>query len=156
VALFLARVIGQVEVWLLQPMWLPTMDYWYSGLLPYPVLLPVQMALLMFMAVATWNQTAARLAAPRQERKWKRVVRVFAAIYFGSMAVRLIIQWRHGAEDVLAAGGIPVAFHWVLALYLLLLAREAPKAMELSRLKRRARPLRSRYCGMRRPAILPR
>ena len=32
-------------------------------------------------------------------------------------------KFLRGAEDVIAAGGIPVAFHWVLALFLLVLSR---------------------------------
>jgi len=123
-ALFLGRVIGQVEVLLIGPAWLPGMEYWYSGLLPYPVLLPVQIALLMFMAVLTWHQTVARIAAPKQKRKWKCAVRAFAVLYFMAMVARIGAQWLLGAADLLAAGGIPVAFHFVLALYLLLLARE--------------------------------
>ena len=32
------------------------MDAWYSGLLPYPLLLPAQIAILMLMAVVAWNR----------------------------------------------------------------------------------------------------
>jgi hypothetical protein len=34
VALFAARVVGQLEALLVGPGWLPDMDAWYSGLLP--------------------------------------------------------------------------------------------------------------------------
>ena len=56
VALFAARVIGQFETLLVAPAWLPDMDAWYSGLLPYPLLLPAQIAILMLMAVVAWNR----------------------------------------------------------------------------------------------------
>ncbi len=36
---FLGRVLGQVTVVLLEPDWLPPMQDWYSGLLPYSILL---------------------------------------------------------------------------------------------------------------------
>jgi hypothetical protein len=49
IALFFARVVGQIEVLLLAPDWLPPMSAWYSGLLPYPILLPAQIGLLMLM-----------------------------------------------------------------------------------------------------------
>ena len=49
--LFLARVIGQIYVGLYAPSFLPPWDEWYSGLLPYPWLLPIQILLLMWMAV---------------------------------------------------------------------------------------------------------
>ena len=44
IALFFVRVLGQIEVLLLAPDWLPPMAAWYSGLLPYPILLPAQIA----------------------------------------------------------------------------------------------------------------
>ena len=40
IALFAARVIGQFEVMLFAPDWLPPMEAWFSGLLPYHLLLP--------------------------------------------------------------------------------------------------------------------
>ena len=46
--LFLGRVLGQILVILTVPAWLPSPEHWYSGLLPYPVLLPAQILLLMF------------------------------------------------------------------------------------------------------------
>ena len=42
VVLFAARVLGQFEALLLTPDWLPDMDAWYSGLMPYYLLLPAQ------------------------------------------------------------------------------------------------------------------
>ena len=56
IALFAARVIGQFEALVAQPAWLPDMDAWYSGLLPYHLLLPLQIALLMLMSVVAWNR----------------------------------------------------------------------------------------------------
>ena len=49
VGLFLLRVLGQLEVVLIAPAWLPPMEQWYSGLLPYPLLLPAQILILMLM-----------------------------------------------------------------------------------------------------------
>src|SRR5688572_23043671 len=117
VGLFLLRVLGQLEVVLIAPDWLPPMEQWYSGLLPYPLLLPAQILLLMLMTglvVHEMRQSQVR------ERNWLRVA---SLIYFAAMVVRLIFQFVRGADDVIAAGGIPVAFHWVLALFLLVLSR---------------------------------
>lgn len=124
-ALFLLRVVGQIEVWLLAPEWLPPMQAWYSGLLPYPLLLPAQILLLMLMAVLAYRRT---VAAPRaaQNRHGHRVLRGLALMYFAVMAVRLL--WTlsmHGGEFYLH-GGIPIAFHWVLALFVLVYARAKP------------------------------
>ena len=120
--LFLLRVLGQIEALLLAPSWLPPMQDWYSGLLPYPVLLPAQIVLLMIMAVIAANQTLTNTHAPG---RWRRWVRVFAVAYFAAMTLRLLIQLGRGAPDVIAAGGIPVVFHYVLALFLCVLARPA-------------------------------
>lgn len=116
IGLFLLRVLGQLEVVLIAPIWLPPMEQWYSGLLPYPLLLPAQILILMLMTGLTVNEMR-RPHAPR--RDWLRVV---SLIYFTAMLSRLILQYLRGADDLIAAGGIPVAFHWVLALFLLVLS----------------------------------
>lgn len=121
-ALFLLRVVGQIEVWLLAPSWLPPMQAWYSGLLPYPLLLPAQILLLMLMAVLAYRRTVGTPHA-RQNRGGLRMLRGLALAYFASMAVRLFWTLRmHGSEFYLH-GGIPIAFHWVLALFVLVYAR---------------------------------
>ena len=123
IALFAARVIGQFEALVAAPAWLPDMDAWYSGLLPYPILLPVQIALLMLMSVVAWNRRVrtGRFATARP--RLARLLRGLALLYFLLMALRLGFDIRdHGAE-FWRAGAIPVAFHWVLALFLLASAR---------------------------------
>ena len=47
--LLLLRVIGQIIVVLRAPRWLPPMEQWQSGLLPYPVLLLGQAIVLTLM-----------------------------------------------------------------------------------------------------------
>jgi hypothetical protein len=123
VGLFFLRVIGQVEALLLAPPWLPPMYDWYSGLLPYPLLLPAQIALLMLMSVLVFREMELHPTLSARPARWRRWVRGAALIYFAVMVVRLAVQLARGAEDVIAAGGIPVAFHWVLALFLLVLSR---------------------------------
>lgn len=49
-ALFAARVTGQALVAFLGVGWLPAMDRWCSGLMPYPYLLPAQLLLIALMA----------------------------------------------------------------------------------------------------------
>jgi hypothetical protein len=118
--LFFLRVIGQVEVWLITPAWLPPMEFWYSGLVAYPLLLPAQIVLLMAMAVVAIDETRGK---PLGSARTLRAVRAIALLYFGSMLLRLIVQLARGASDALAAGGIPIAFHWVIALFLYELGR---------------------------------
>lgn len=118
-ALFLLRVVAQIEVLLLAPAWLPPMQAWYSGLLPYPLLLPAQIGILIAMGfIGGRNSVAAPLTS-----RWHEPMRMFALCYFSVMVLRLGIQLLRGTTDVIDAGGIPIAFHWILALYLLVLSR---------------------------------
>jgi hypothetical protein len=124
IGLFLLRVLGQLEVVLIAPAWLPPMEQWYSGLLPYPLLLPAQILILMLMTGLTVNEMRRPqpfFARPAGRWNWLRDLSI---IYFAVMVLRLVLAFLRGAEDVIAAGGIPVAFHWVLALFLLVLSRD--------------------------------
>ena len=121
-ALFAARVIGQFEALVAAPAWLPDMDAWYSGLLPYYLLLPVQILLLMSMTVVAWNRRVRTGRFAMARPRLARLLRGLALLYFLLMALRLVIYRDHGAE-FWRAGAIPVAFHWVLALFLLVSAR---------------------------------
>jgi hypothetical protein len=49
--LLAGRVAGQLIVYLYAPRWLPPMEEWQSGLLPYPVLLASQGVVLTFMTL---------------------------------------------------------------------------------------------------------
>jgi hypothetical protein len=77
----------------------------------------------MLMATVAWNRRMRNGSFARSNPRVARALRVLAAIYFAVMAVRLGMNifdngaefWRHGA--------IPVAFHWVLALFLLVSGR---------------------------------
>ena len=111
--LFLARVAGQALVVFVGVAWLPPVESWYSGLLPYPVLLPAQLVILAAQAVldrAAWTGRA-WLVRPRPEAA--RRLRWFSYAYAVAMAVRWAVTGTHG---------IPVVFHWVLAAYLYTLA----------------------------------
>ena len=129
VALFAARVIGQLEARLLAPERLPDMDAWYSGLLPYPLLLPAQIALLMIMSAVAWNRRIRTGCFARANPRIAGALRLFALLYFTAMAVRLAVNINVNGVDYWSEGAIPVAFHWVLALFLLVSARAAGESM---------------------------
>jgi hypothetical protein len=124
--LFAARVIGQLQTLLLRPDWLPGMEAWYSGLMPYPLLLPVQIAILMLMAVVAWNPRVRQGLFAREQPRRAFLLRMFAGLYFAVMAVRLAVNINANREDFWSEGAIPVAFHWVLALFILVSGREVP------------------------------
>ena len=125
IALFAARVLGQLETLLVQPQWLPDMDAWYSGLLPYPLLLPAQIACLMAMSAVAWNRRVRTGCFARANPRGAYALRIFAGLYFVVMGVRLGVNFIDNGADFWHAGAIPVAFHWVLALFILVSGRSS-------------------------------
>ena len=107
-ALFVARVAGQALVAFAGVSWLPSMDAWYSGLLPYRLLLPVQIfivAVQLTIDGQVWRASGF-FSAPRP--RLGRALRGISYVYALAMLARWLI-WRTHA--------IPIAFHWVLAAY---------------------------------------
>ncbi len=122
-ALFFLRVAGQLLVLLAKPRWLPPMKDWYSGLIPYGILLPVQVAILVLMTRIALDITRNHAYFALQRAGVGRGVLIFAVLYALSMAVRLAIRLRrHPGLRWYEGGMIPTMFHFVLAGFLLLFA----------------------------------
>ena len=153
-ALFLLRVLGQIEVWLIAPEWLPPMDAWHSGLLPYSLLLPGQIVLLMVMAMVAARETYFVLTRRRRPQRWHRIARYAGYAYFLAMFLRLVFQWWRGARDLVTAGAIPVVFHWVLALFIVLLARKTAPAVAAEETTRTATDIQRAAVDLPRPRPL--
>lgn len=116
---FIARVLGQLVVLLYAPSWLPPMKDWYSGLVPYPVLLPTQIAIAALMTWMIRNPPAPRAA---------RAITIFAIIYAAAMFIRFILlRTQHPDLQWWEGGMIPIFFHWVLAAFLFGYARTAAR-----------------------------
>jgi hypothetical protein len=111
--LFLARVAGQALVVFADVRWLPPADAWYSGLLPYPVLLPAQVVILILQAIVDQAAWAGRAWLLRPRPRAARALQRFSYVYALAMAVRYVVTGTHA---------IPVVFHWILAAYLYALA----------------------------------
>lgn len=121
--LFFTRVFGQVMAGLYAPAWMPPMEAWYSGLVPYPVLLPAQMALLMFMAVITTGQTRNGSGCYQPRPVVARRLQTVAYVYAAAMALRYLVAVRTTDIQFWYDGGlVPVVFHWVLASFIWLAA----------------------------------
>jgi hypothetical protein len=120
--LFLLRVLGQVYVGLYTPAWLPSWPEWYSGLLPYPLLLPAQLLLLMWMTVISCDNTRAAGRFYVESARAQRRLRWAAALYAGVMALRYGLTMALAPEMRWLHGTIPIGFHFVLAGYLWVLA----------------------------------
>jgi hypothetical protein len=122
--LFLARVLGQVLVALGYGWFLPPMPEWYSGLMPYPLLLPTQIIILGVMA---WLNRNALRASGIFARPHPRAARWFlgiSVVYALGMVVRYFVSGQlHPERRFWPPGSIPIVFHLVLASYLYLLGR---------------------------------
>ena len=55
-------------------------------------------------------------------------LRIFALLYFVVMAIRLAANINENRPDFWSEGAIPVAFHWVLALFIMVAGRPASSA----------------------------
>ena len=123
-ALFFLRVLGQVLVAFAHVGWLPAMGEWYSGLLPYPLLLPAQILILTVMLKIglDFSRGAGWSVVPRPRlAPW---LVGFSAVYFAVMVIRYVLTMAlHPERRWLGTGTIPVVFHWVLAGYLFTLGR---------------------------------
>ena len=104
-ALFVLRVAGQAMVAFFDVQWLPPMERWYSGLVPYGILLPAQIAIVVLMAkiCADFTRRWGFFVQPR--RFFAMYWLWFAWVYLAGMIVRFLVQ----------GPTIPVFFHWVLA-----------------------------------------
>lgn len=115
-ALFLARVVGQIVAATIAPRWLPPMARWYSGLMPYRYLLPTQIVFVVLMAAATVEVAT---ETPPLGAMWHDggVVMVWASyVYALAMTVR---AFRYALTPPERRGVlIPIVFHFVLAAFL--------------------------------------
>ena len=92
------RVIGQIVVVLFAPRWLPPMEQWQSGLLPYPVLVAGQAVVLTLMV---WISADFSRGAGFFLRPWPGAA-------LRDPVVQLPVLWRDGrplrGQDDAAAG----------------------------------------------------
>ncbi|MEM1013424.1 MAG: hypothetical protein AAGI46_14530 [Planctomycetota bacterium] len=123
---FAGRVLGQVVVAFdIGPAndWLPPMEAWYSRLVPYSVLLPAQVLILVLQAMhigKLWR----RPAVPALSFAFG--LKVFAVAYALAMLLRyaVILLRNEGFGPEWWSGSvIPVTFHQVLAAYLFIWAK---------------------------------
>jgi hypothetical protein len=114
-ALFVLRVAGQAMVAFFGVDWLPPMDRWYSGLLPYEYLLPAQILIIAVMAKICADFTRHRGFFVQPRRFFAVYWFWFGWIYLAAMLLRYPIQLDLRPEAPI----IPIFFHWVLASFVI-------------------------------------
>jgi len=116
--LFFLRVLGQALVAFFSVSWLPAVQQWFSGLIPYPVLLTIQIVMMVCMAKISmdiWLGTG-HFATPRPS--YAQFLIAFSAIYAGAMTLRYVLTMIYRPEMRWLGGTIPIFFHFVLAAFL--------------------------------------
>ena len=116
--LFFLRVAGQMLVARFDVRFLPAMEHWYSGLLPYPILLTAQIvivALQVRMCADFWRGHG-YFVAPKPAAG--RVLKWLSYLYAAAMATRYVVTMALFPERRWLGGVIPIVFHLVLAAYL--------------------------------------
>ena len=121
-ALFTGRVAGQLAVSLDAAPFLPPMEQWQSGLLPYPVLLASQLVLIVGLGTIC-RQFSRGDGYFVERRPWLGTPLWIAGwIYAGGMLVRYAVWMAIKPEERWTGDLIPVVFHIVLASFLLVVA----------------------------------
>ena len=119
--LFFLRVVGQLLVVCCQVSWLPPMSHWYSGLMPYPILLPTQLAILALQVKINLDWASQSGCFTRPRLRLGKGLQQFSYGYAAVMAVRYGVTMALFPERRwLGEGTIPIVFHFVLAGYLFL------------------------------------
>lgn len=95
--------------------WLPPMESWYSGLMPYPYLLPSQFLIIALYSKVCLDFTRGEGFFVRPRPVFGRGVLVFGYLYLVSMIVRYAIHMSLYPEVRWLGGANPIFFHWVLA-----------------------------------------
>lgn len=113
-ALFALRVLGQLLVVAGVAPFLPPMDEWQSGLLPYPLLLASQIVILAILATVCVQFSRHRGFFVRRNAWLATPLWIVGWIYAIGMVGRYALLRR----DI-----IPVIFHIVLAGFLLIVAQ---------------------------------
>ena len=90
--------------------WLPPMEAWYSGLMPYEYLLPSQIVIIAVMAKICIDFTRERGYFFEPKRFLAKEWLWFGYVYLAAMIARAIFLWDHP---------IPIVFHWVLAAFVI-------------------------------------
>ena len=115
--------MGQMLVAFVGVSWLPPMEAWYSGLMGYPYLLPSQCLIIALYAKVCVDFARGDGFFVRSHPFFGRGVLVFGYVYLAAMVLRYIIRMSLHPEARWFGGTIPIFFHWVLALFIILFGR---------------------------------
>lgn len=118
---FFLRVFGQAMAAIYKPRWLPPMREWYSGIIPYGILLPAQLLVLQLMTILAYDFTRAEGAL--YVTSSRAIVAGVSTIYAAVIAVRTVLRLvRVPLRPWYGGRTLPIILHWVLAFFLFLIS----------------------------------
>jgi uncharacterized protein len=103
--------------------WLPPMEAWYSGLMPYPYLLRSQFLIIALFGKICVDFTRGEGFFVRSRPAFARGVLIFGYVYFAAMVLRYILHMSLHPDARWFSGTIPIIFHWVLATFIIIFGR---------------------------------
>ena len=121
--LFCLRVLGQILVAFFKVSFLPPMEEWFSGLLPYPELLTTQILIVVLYGkiCLDFARGFGFFVTPR--RRLGTGLLIVGSLYLGVMILRYVMRMSLYPHERWVGGCIPIFFHWVLSSFLLVLGR---------------------------------
>jgi hypothetical protein len=119
--LFAARVAGQLLTLFFPVKFLPPFARWYSGVIPYPVLLPIQLLLFTLMVKIVWDVYQGRGYFSAVKAQTGRILKNLSYVYAVIMAGRYALTMIFHPDLRWFTGTIPIWFHFVLAFFLFML-----------------------------------
>jgi putative CocE/NonD family hydrolase len=119
--LFILRVFGQLTVLIAAPSFLPPMDEWFSGLIPYAYLLTSQILIICLMSVMSLQVQLEKRFWGSPKRPLGEFLVSFGAVYLAVMIIRYLIRMSLYPLERWTGGAIPIFFHWVLAAFVITL-----------------------------------
>lgn len=118
---FIVRVGGQMMVAMgVTTGILPPMDEWHSGLIPYPLLVVLQLMIILLYGKICIAFSIGEGFWVNARRGLGKGLLIFGSVYAAGMLLRYIIRMIIFPEQRWFGGAIPIFFHWVLALFLLI------------------------------------
>lgn len=118
--LFCSRVLGQMLVAFFGVSFLPSMEEWFSGTIPYRWLLLSQILIIFIYGKVCLDFTFGRGFFVIPRRSLGTGLLKFGSFYLGVMVMRYVIRMSLYPHERWTGGSIPIFFHWVLASFLLL------------------------------------
>lgn len=118
-SLFVLRVVGQIVVVLRARSWLPPMTEENWNLVPYRILLPSQLAILVLMFFILHGVCLEFGPFGTRRPALGTFLILASAIYAHVMAARYVVRMIRKPDARWFGGAIPIVFHMVLAAFLL-------------------------------------